>query len=330
MNNFSIIIPVVEINDYVLETAQCILNFENNNWELIVVTNSNSSNLWKDPRIKVVTSGRAGPADKRDIAAKISAGNILVFLDDDSYPNNDLLKIAELMFADPDVIALGGPAITPKENNLWQKVSGASFLSSFNGGFPERYISSGLVREVDDWPSVNLMVRKNVFLQVGGFDCKYWPGEDTKLCLKLRRLGKKILYVPQMMVWHHRRANIFTHLKQVGAYGFHRGFFAKRYPETSLRIKYFIPSLFVLFACFTALLVYFGNGQIAEFMKIIVIIGWLLYCIALGASVFQVAKHEKWSVALLTIFYTVPTHLYYGIKFMYGYFKKGPLISKLR
>ena len=31
----------------------------------------------------------------------------------------------------------------------------------------------------DDWPSVNLMIKKDVFNSIGGFNTEHWPGEDT-------------------------------------------------------------------------------------------------------------------------------------------------------
>ena len=78
---------------------------------------------------------------------------------------------------------------SPPHDDFWQKVSGAVFLSRFSGGAPERYLSVGPVKEVEDWPSVNMMVRKADFLAIGGFDSPYWPGEDTKLCLDLKNLA---------------------------------------------------------------------------------------------------------------------------------------------
>jgi len=301
---FSIIIPVKEINDYVRETVPYIQTLDLENWELIIVPNGPDQNEWEsDKRISLFSSGRVGPADKRDQAAKIAKGEILVFLDDDSYPKSDLLSIATTYFDDNSVSAIGGPAITPESDTYWQKVSGAVFLSKFTGGNPERYIPVGMAREVDDWPSVNFMVRKSDFIEVGGFDSPYWPGEDTHFCLKLMQKTKKIMYAPELIVWHHRRSGLLRHMKQVGAYGLHRGYFARHMPKTSMKIKYLLPSFFTL-----TVLVFpvaaFANAQIKF---------GLFSVFAVGA-----------------MFYVLPTHLYYGIQFLRGYFKMGKLISALR
>jgi GT2 family glycosyltransferase len=294
-------------------------------WELFIIPNNIEKSEWpEDERIIVMESGRVGPADKRDLSAQKASGNILVFLDDDSYPEPDILEVANEYFKDSSVIAVGGPGITPKSNGFWQRVSGAVFLSTFTGGAPERYVPVGKSREMDDWPSVNLMVRKDIFLSVGGFDCRYWPGEDTRLCLKLKETGKKLIYAPDMIVYHHRRSGLKQHLKQVGAYGYHRGFFAKKYPKTSFRIKYFIPSSFALLV-FTTVFIYWVPN-----LFIYLIPAWIAYIFIITIGIIETLKFENFFVALPLFLYVPLTHFYYGIQFFRGFIKQDNLVSRLR
>lgn len=323
---FSIIIPVKAINDYVRETVPYIQALDGNEWELIILPNELDGNEWEDARIRIIPSGKVGPARKRDLGATYAAGEILVFLDDDSYPNSNLLKIASPHLQNNEIVAIGGPGITPPTDNFWQRVSGAVFLSKYSGGAPERYISIGNVREVSDWPSVNLMVRTKEFLEIGGFNTDFWPGEDTKLCLDLiNKTGKKILYIPQMIVWHHRRAGLFSHLKQVGAYGLHRGYFAKRYPKTSLKVKYFMPS--IIFGMFLSSLFFL---YLPPIFIALLLIAWFSYAIALLKAAFEMTKYEGLIVAIAATPYVVLTHLAYGFKFIQGFLFKKSLVSKLR
>ena len=326
---FSIIIPVKAINDYVKETVPYIQNLTIDTWELIIIPNNPEPNQWQqDKRITIFPSGRVGPADKRDLGAKKATGEILVFLDDDSYPESNLLEIANQYFQDQNIVALGGPAITPSQDGFWQKVSGAVFLSKLSGGAPERYIPIGKVREIEDWPSVNLMVRKKEFLSIGGFNSHYWPGEDTKLCLDLiQKTGKKILYIPQMKVWHHRRAGLLAHLKQVGAYGLHRGFFAKKYPETSRKLFYFAPSALLIFLIATVMVQLLFQNQ--QELNLILTIGWIVYGLALIKAFLDMNKYESIAVSAIAIIYTFLTHLFYGAKFIQGLLTVK-LVSTLR
>ena len=294
-------------------------------WEVLILTNDECEDEWYDSRIRTIATGRLGPARKRDIGAELATGDILVFLDDDSYPRDDLLEVADRHFCDSEVVAIGGPGITPLEDTFWQRVSGAAFLSRLSGGNPERYLGIGAPRLVDDWPSVNFMIRRDLFLQLGGFDCNYWPGEDTLLCRKLiKNTGRQIVYVPDLVVWHHRRSGFFKHLLQIGNYAKHRGYFAKRFPENSRKLQYFIPTLFAIFvlaSCFATLLPFP--------LQIAILSGWLLYSAALIRAWFEIAEHEDAAVATMALPYIVTTHFWYGIQFAVG-LMVPKLTSRLR
>jgi GT2 family glycosyltransferase len=272
----------------------------------------------------MMSSGRVGPAEKRDLAARVATGVYLVFLDDDSYPESNLLSLALTKFTSGSV-ALGGPAMTPASDSFKQKVSGVVFSSRITGGSPERYRPVGEQREVDDWPSVNLMVKRDVFLDVDGFDSPYWPGEDTFLCLKLLRAGHKVTYVPELIVWHHRREGLLRHMKQVGAYGLHRGYFARHLPETSRRVQYFFPSVvFLMFLIAPVSLL------LPTIIRLLTLVGICVYLSAVTVGIFDLMRFEKRLVAIAAFPYVIATHVSYGYQFLRGLFHRGQLVSKLR
>lgn len=322
---FTIIIPVKEINEYVRENVRHIQKLDGNNWDLIIVTNAGDQNEWDDKRIAILTSGKVSPARKRDLAAKKAKGNFLVFLDDDSFPEKNFLINADTYFDSDNIVAIGGPAITPKSNSLSQRVSGAVFLSKYSGGFPERYISLGKSKYVDDWPSVNLIVRKKQYLDVGGFDSDFWPGEDTLFCRKIIKKTKmSLLYAPDVMVWHHRRSGLKNHLVQIGAYGKHRGYFFKRFPENSRKIIFTVPSLFFLF-CMLSLF----WDLLPYYIQIFLVFGWLCYLTCILKACRDVLYYEGILIAILVFPYIFFTHIWYGLQFLSG-LASSNLISRLR
>ena len=320
----SIIIPLVGISDYFLESYPHLLALDYENFEIIVLPDKPVSEYF--PGIKIIPTGKVSPAIKRDIGADSAAGELLFFLDDDSYPEKDWISKALPYFNDSSVAAIGGPAITPPGDSFFQKVSGAVFLTKVGGGIPERYYPADKTKEVDDWPSVNLIVRKEMFIKIGGFKSEYWPGEDTKLCLEIIKEGGKILYAPDVAVWHHRRSGLLRHLKQIGNYGIHRGFFAKRYPETSFKLLYFIPSFFVLYLCLFTVSLFFFSGS-AYYLSF----GFVLYAGALIYAFFDINRKVKdFRISLVSLYYIVLTHIWYGIRFFYGFVFVKELKSKLR
>ncbi|PIS39177.1 MAG: glycosyl transferase [Candidatus Nealsonbacteria bacterium CG08_land_8_20_14_0_20_38_20] len=310
----SIIIPVRKVNDYIKESISYILNLNYKNFEILVFPDVESKESFQKTRI--IPTGKIGPAQKRDLALKYADGEILAFLDDDAYPKKDWLGHGVRHFENPNMAAVGGPAVTPENNSFWQKVSGAVFLSKLSGANPERYWPVGKVREIDDWPSVNLLVRKSDFSAVSGFNSEYWPGEDTKLCLDLiKKLNKKIIYDPEVFVWHHRRSGLIKHLKQIGNYGIHRGFFAKKYPETSFKLKYLTPSFFFIFILIGWSLLFLPSPFRLTYFGV-----WLLYILTLFISVFSIYNKIKvLKISLATTPYIFLTHIYYGWRFIQGF-----------
>lgn len=322
---YSFVIPVKKINDYIKGSIPKLLSLPGDDFEILVYPDEMTEDVW--PKTRQIASGAVGPAQKRNMAIRDAKGEILIFIDDDAYPKDDFLSILNKDFQEENIVAVGGPAITPKESNFWQKVSGATFLSSLSGGFPERYRSVGKKKFVADWPSVNLSIRKYVFEELGGFAGDYWPGEDTKLGFDL--LTKKnvmILYDPELIVFHHRREGLTKHIKQISAYGLHRGYFAKTFSKTSLGWRYFMPSIFVLFIVI--------GGVLAFFSKIflqIYIFGWIIYFVAILNAFYDIYKHERnILVTLAASYYIFLTHIFYGIRFLQGLLFTRNLKSKLR
>ena len=325
MIKYSFIIPVKEINDYVRESIAEILKIKRDDYEIIVYTDKTTEEIWD--KTKQISSGPGGPAMKRSLSIRDAIGDVLIFIDDDSYPRVDFIDNLEKDFNDSCVAAVGGPAVTPASDSFWQKVSGAVFLSPLSGGFPERYAPVGKKKSVEDWPSVNFSIRKTVFTELNGFDSEFWPGEDTKLCLDLvKRYPNSIIYDPKLIVYHHRRTDLVKHLKQVSGYGLHRGFFAKKYPKTSFKLKYFIPSLFLLFVVFGGLTSLFGKVVLEIYL-----LGWIIYVLALIKAFFDIGRYEKnFLIVLNSIYYIFLTHLFYGYKFLRGLIFVRNLKSRLR
>jgi len=322
----SIIIPVKEFNNYLEESISIILNLDYKNYELIILPNEKPLKIpkyAKDKKIRIIPTGKVSPAIKRDIGGKKARGKYLAFLDDDAYPKKDWLKVAEEIFKEKKVSAIGGPAITPKSDSISQKASGLFFETLFGGGgLSFRYKPDKKSFYVKDFPSVNLIVSKKDFFGVKGFGNKFWPGEDTKFCLELIKKGYKIWYSNKLIVYHHRRKLFTPHLKQIANYGKHRGYFAKKFPETSRKVNYFIPSFFLLGNIFLLIGSLF-SPTILKMWIILLIIYFSLICIDVFIRTLDLR------IGILTMITIFLSHITYGIKFIEGLFSKE-IKSKLR
>ncbi len=307
---FSIIIPVRKTNTYLKETLQKLQKQSFKQFEVLVVTDK--------------ISKTSNPASKRNLGAQMAKGDYLAFLDDDSFPHPNWLKNAhKILNKYSKLSAVCGPCLTPSADNFFQKASGlvwSSYLGSGGAGTYRNKISSK--RFVNDFPTVNLIVKKKDFNAINGFDTSHWPGEDTLLCLDLtHKLKKQILYHPSIIVYHHRRSVVIKHLHQITRYAIHRGHFARVYPKTSLLPGYLAPSFFTLY---TIVLLAINILNINLLIPSILINLPLFTYLSLLLLTFIQFILEKNSLLLsLTAVVTIPlTHLYYGLLFMYGFFLK--------
>jgi len=356
----SIIIPLKQISRYLVEeTIPAILKQTYQNFEIIVLPDKPTEE--KFPKTRIIPSWpEVGPAQKRNLGAQKARGEILAFIDDDAYPDPNWLKNALAVFkyqassaqapssnqilnikqAPPlaersiflnrsSLAAVCGPGVTPPHDPLLAQVSGWMWASFLGSGGAGRYRCWPQKKQmVDDFPTFNLLVKKSDFLKVGGFNANFWPGEDTKLCHDLvYRLGKKIIYDPKILVYHHRRKIFKDHLKQIGRYGLHRGFFVKILPKTSKSIGYFLPlffsaGVFLGPACYL-LFSLLKLSLLAKAAGIIYLSVMGLYFLGLLLTGFWVLlKSKNILVAILVMPTIFVSHLFYGIMFFKGLTRK--------
>lgn len=311
----SIIIPVRAINHFITESMSYLQKLHWQNYEILIFPNQ-PNKKYKQPKTRVIPSGEVGPAIKRDLALRYAQGELLAFIDDDAFPSKDWLNAALPHFQDPQIAAVGGPGVTPLNASFLEQASGWVSASPVGAGpYTYRFIPMKR-RLVDDYPSMNLIVRKDVFEKVGGFDSHYYPGEDTKLCLDIINLGYSIMYEPKAFVHHHRRPLWLPHLKQNGGFGIHRGFFARILPKTSAKPIYFLPTLLVINIVFVLLSLLFYRSLI-----LFVSFPLFLYVFALLANSLWIGLYSKsLSLALISLPAIVLTHIWYGLRFLQGYF----------
>lgn len=309
----SIIIAFQKPGAYLQESLAAIGELDYQDYEVILLPDEPMESAGAG--ITVIPSGPVGPPLKRDIGAKEAKGELIAFIDDDAYPRKDWLKNAVMDFSDDAVAAVGGPALTAPSDNFWQKAGGDVLAGWMVGGVHLYRMLPRVRREVDDYPTCNLLVRRSTFEEVRGFDSPYWPGEDTVLCWKLtHQAKKKIIYDPEVQVFHHRRPLFRKHWRQIGNYGLHRGYFVKKFPKTSRRFNYFLPSLWTIFLILGWLPLLFITGGVKFY--IIIVLLYLLAAIITGV------RSLNFKITVIVAAGIITTHIVYGINFIRGLLAK--------
>ena len=314
-NKISIIIPLQYIDDYVHENLSHLLKQEYKDFEIILLPNEPLSKNTFGKRVKIFPTGDIQPAEKRNIGARKAKGSILSFIDDDAYPTDKywLSRAAEYFKSSDSIGAIGGPNLTPPKDGTFQAVCGEVLASNlFSGPASIRYKRSK-ARPYHDLPSCNLFVDKKTYNEVNGFYPHFWPGEDTKLCADILRLGKKIFYDPDIAVYHHRRKGWEGYVKQTFRFGLHRGYFMKIFPYTSLHPIFFIPTLFVIWLILGPWLGLVHQSFLYLYLVILIIYGLLV----ITASTCS----KRFSTIPLFIIIGFATHVAYGLGVIVGLIK---------
>ena len=291
-------------------------------WECIVLpdaslTAQDRAALPDDPRIRFIPTGKVRPAEKRNTGIREAKGEIVAFIDDDACPDAHWLEYAVKYFSEPDIGAVGGPGVTPPRDRWLAKLGGRVYDNLLvSGNYRYRYKAGGVRRDVDDYPSCNLLVRRDLLERIGGYRTDFWPGEDTLLCKDIVDSGARIVYDPWVVVFHHRRPLFGPHLRQLGRYAFHRGYFCRRFPSNSLHLSYFVPSAFVVYllvwlpvSCVTTV-----PRSPAWFLQAAFLLALPAYA-ALVAVTTVSLNPFTWLMTAAGVF---ATHVTYGVQFLRG------------
>ena len=222
----TVIIPV--FNQYSL-TRQCLESLATVTpqllYRVVVIDNASSDETPSylaglDQSITVITNKEnRGFVDACNQGASGASTPYLLFLNNDTLPVKGWLEALLLMVErDPSIGAAGCRLIYPdgrlQEAGALVFSDGSGWNFGRNGDPFDPQFQTPC--EVDYCSGAALMVRRDAFEKLGGFDSRYAPAyyEDTDLCFGLRRLGLKVMYCPDASVVHFEGATAGRNLNQ--------------------------------------------------------------------------------------------------------------------
>jgi GT2 family glycosyltransferase/SAM-dependent methyltransferase len=208
----SIIIPVYNKFQYTVNCLHSISQKTNGAYEVIVVDDASTDetaiqlkNLANITTIK--NNDNLGFVESCNRGAKSSHGKYLLFLNNDTRVTENWLPPLLNLINKDDVGAVGAKLIYP--NGLLQEAGSIIWAdaSGWNYGREDNPKKSqyNFVRDVDYCSGAALIVKKDIFEKLNGFDTRFKPGyyEDTDLCFSIRNLGYRVLYQPLSVVIHY-------------------------------------------------------------------------------------------------------------------------------
>ncbi len=235
----SIIIPTCNRNDLLIHCLNClspkVQPLKQTEYEVIVTDDGKS---WETkqliennfPWVKWIAGPQKGPAANRNVGAKNTNGEWLVFIDDDCLPDKNLLQTYQQAIAKhPDLLVFEG-CIKPDREQ--QSLAEESPINETGGHL---------------W-SCNFMISKNLFLKdLNGFDenFPYAAMEDVDLDYRITQNNIEKVFVKDAFVIHPWRLQ--KHMYKITKNRFLSTlYFLKKHPEKKKEIssKYYLIAFY--------------------------------------------------------------------------------------
>lgn len=201
-------------------TTTCLENIIDDNkhkqldLEIIIISNDPTKNLSSfmkklKNKITIVSCEDANTAKAFNKGATIAKGDYLVFLDDKCLPRGGWLEALIESARSKEIAIVGSKWLNPRSGRV--EHIGVSFFehdkiikdTCIYKGFSPIHPAVDKIREFQAVKIPGMLVKKDVFSQVNGFDENLIGLEHIDLCFKARKLGKKVIYSPQASLYHY-------------------------------------------------------------------------------------------------------------------------------
>jgi GT2 family glycosyltransferase/glycosyltransferase involved in cell wall biosynthesis len=213
----SVVIPVHNKANLLLE---CMISLQNDiafkNFEICVVDDfsdgENREIIESIRGIKLVRNQeRRGFGSSCNIGAQASKGEFLVFLNDDVQVTGGAINSLLHTFETRSDVGAVGPKVLYPSGFLQEAgcvINPDGTVALIGHGDDPTLPRYNYLREVDQVSGVCLMIKKDQFNAVGGFEEAYAIAyyEDVDLGFKLREKGLKVFYNPESVIVHHLSA----------------------------------------------------------------------------------------------------------------------------
>jgi len=212
----SIIMPFLNVEEYIGEAVKSVINQSFYDWELIAVDSESTDSsriivegLQKqDSRIRLFDEKRRGVAYARNLGLKVSRGEFVAFIDaDDLYCPEKLKAQFMLMQKNPQVsCCFTAHSVVYNDGSITDMILNKSSESVLSDDFLRYFL---LRSQYTSLCLATALIRKRV-INDNAFDVRLKRGEDWDFFLRVLR-NKKSCYLRKPTYFYRTRKNSITH-----------------------------------------------------------------------------------------------------------------------
>lgn len=144
-------------------------------------------------------------------AIKVARGDIIAILDADAKVEKDWLNKLIKHFKDPKVAGVGGRIETWNHQEILPRCIGYDIRYRYR-----RLLRNGNIRRL---ATMNLLLRRKVLEEVGGFDESLPTQYDTEIGNRITSKGYRLVFEPDAKCYHFNRPTWLGYFKQQFQYG---------------------------------------------------------------------------------------------------------------
>jgi glycosyltransferase involved in cell wall biosynthesis len=191
---------------------------------------------------KVVDNPGRIVATGRNAGIQVAQGELLAFTDDDCILPSDWLAKAEQYLRDDSVGGVGGPTLLPDSATDFSKAVLTLFRWASLVGYS---VQSDLLLTSDarDLPGCNVVYQARAIEQAGSYRKELITAEDVDMNLRVIGIGYRLVYAPDLMVWHNKRDEPLRLFHQIRRFAIGRVQLG-RFHKNALRPLHLIAAVF--------------------------------------------------------------------------------------
>ena len=256
------------------------LNYPKDQFEILIIDGlsaDRTAEVAREMGATVIRNEKQTVSPGRNIGFENAKGELIAFTDADCIVDKAWLSSCVKYFEKDDTVAcVGGPNLTPADESDFGKAVGFVFDQPVfaAGSIHARELNE--VKEVTSIPGCNAIYRQSVLSRVMPLDETMLTGDDTLLNRKILDLGYRLLYTPDVKVFHYRRPSPKKLWKQFYRYAIGRLQVGKK-DKRLLNFAHILAGLGLPLGLFLLLLLVWSKNSFLWSLLLLSAISFLLY-----------------------------------------------------